>query len=69
MTWEVRVYLDDGSRKVVCSCATEGEAKEKLKDIIREGFYHKTDKPKIITYHPQKIIRKVEMAEIEEEGG
>ena len=69
MTWEVRAYLDDDSRKVVCICMTEGEAEEKLKEIIKEGFYHKTDKPKIITYHPPKIIRKVEMAEIEEEDG
>ena len=68
MTWELRAYLDDDSRKVVCTCMTEGEAQEKLKEIIKEGFYHKTDKPKIITYHPPKIIRKVEMAEIEEEG-
>ena len=68
MTWEVRAYLDDGSRKVFCTCISEGEAENKMHEILKEGFYSKTDKPKSITYHPPKIIRKVEVAEIEEEG-
>lgn len=65
MAWEVKAYLDDGGIVKIEKNESVAEINPKIPGYFREVFLIESKDPKLRTYYHGRVVKKIEVIEVE----